>query len=185
MLYLSDAHALVMNTSTSFHLKKATITDATVLADIGAATFYNTFRPHNSEEDMQLYINKTYLPAIVAQHLTNPNIHYYLCLENQQPVGYIKLIHNNTFDGLSGRTIELEKIYVLHHYFGTNAGKLLMEQAITHSKTYDFNTLFLGVWKENERAVKFYEKNAFRVFAHRTFQLGQRLCEDYMMRLDL
>lgn len=174
-----------MNASTSFHLKKATIADATVLADIGAATFYHTFRPYNTEEDMQLYINNTYLPAKIAQHLTNPDIHYYLCLKNEQAVGYIKLIHHNSFEGLDGRTIELEKIYVLQQYFGTHAGKLLMEQAITHSKQQGFNILFLGVWKENERAVNFYKKNNFRVFAHRNFQLGQRLCEDYMMRLDL
>lgn len=174
-----------MNTTYSFYLKKAEVTDAVTLAQIGNTTFYDTFRPYNTEEDMQLYINKTYHPSVIMENLRNSSIHYYICLENQQTVGYIKLIHNNSYEHLVGRTIELEKIYVLKHYFGTEAGNLLMQQAINHCRIHHFETLFLGVWKENERAVRFYQKHGFTTFSTRFFKLGERLCEDYMMKLVL
>ena len=79
----------------------------------------------------------------------------------------------------------MEKIYVLGSYFGSGAGKVLMQQAIAHSQENGFDTLFLGVWQENERAVSFYKKVGFEVFETRQFQLGERLCDDYMMKLKL
>jgi ribosomal protein S18 acetylase RimI-like enzyme len=60
-----------------------------------------------------------------------------------------------------------------------------MQYAIDYSRTVHFETLFLGVWKENERAVNFYRKTGFEVFDTRLFQLGSRMCEDYMMKLDI
>ena len=60
-----------------------------------------------------------------------------------------------------------------------------MQQAIAHSQENGFDTLFLGVWQENERAVSFYKKVGFEVFETRQFQLGERLCDDYMMKLKL
>jgi ribosomal protein S18 acetylase RimI-like enzyme len=117
--------------------------------------------------------------------LDKPDITYYLCEEDVVPVGYIKLIANMPYVGLEGNCIELEKIYVQQNYFGKHAGQLLMDKAIEHAIQNNFHYLFLGVWKENSRAVKFYEKNGFTVFSERSFQLGERLCEDYMMCLQI
>lgn len=165
------------------NIRKCNTEDAAALSAIGGQTFYDTFRPHNTEEDMQAYIQKAYSHATIEQNLNKPDITYYLCEEDAAPVGYIKLITNMPYDGLEGRCIELEKIYVQQNYFGKQAGQLLMDKAIEHATLNNFECLFLGVWKENIRAVKFYEKNGFTVFGERSFQLGERLCEDYMMCL--
>ncbi len=166
-------------------IRKAGINDTEILVSLGSETFYDTFRPFNSEDDMQAYISKAYHPDVIKQNLQNPEIAYYLCEDGDVPVGYIKLIANNSYSGLEGKTIELEKIYVLKQYFGKDAGQLLMDKAIEHAIQKNFHYLFLGVWKENSRAVKFYEKNGFEIFSERSFQLGKRLCEDYMMRKKL
>jgi diamine N-acetyltransferase len=169
----------------NYLIRKATVNDAQALATIGATTFYDTFRPYNEEKDMLAYIKKSYQTNTVKGYLNNPHIHYYVCIANNIMIGYIKLIHHAAQAKLKGNTIELEKIYVLKEYFGTDAGKLLMQQAIEHSKQFNFNILFLGVWKENIRAVKFYEKNGFSIFDNRFFELGNRVCEDYMMKKEL
>ncbi len=167
------------------HVKQAGISEAGVLSSLGAKTFYDTFRPYNSEEDMQSYISKAYAIETITTNLSNPNIHYFIYKADGVSAGYIKLIEHATYPGLTGKTIELEKIYVLASHFGTEAGHLLMQTAIHHSQAGLFDTLFLGVWEENKRAVRFYEKNGFEVFATREFQLGSRLCHDFMMKLDL
>lgn len=167
------------------NIRKCNTEDAAALSAIGGQTFYDTFRPHNTEEDMQAYIEKAYSHSVIKQNLDKPDITYYLCEEDVVPVGYIKLIANMTYVGLEGNCIELEKIYVQQNYFGKHAGQLLMDKAIEHAIQNNFHYLFLGVWKENSRAVKFYEKNGFTVFSERSFQLGERLCEDYMMCLQI
>lgn len=174
-----------MGMTAGLAIKKATATDADVLAKLGADTFYHTFRPHNTEEDMQAYITKAYASEVILQNLTSHDIAYYLCYDGLAPVGYIKLLHHATYGVLQQHSIELEKIYILHTYFGTPTATLLMQQAIAHAKQAGFKTLFLGVWQENERAVAFYKKMGFEVFDTRQFKLGNRLCEDFMMKLEL
>jgi ribosomal protein S18 acetylase RimI-like enzyme len=174
-----------MSLNSDFSIESANIKHAEILSKIGGDTFYETFRPYNTESDIRSYIIKAYHIDIITQNLIKSNIAYYLCYDDEQVIGYIKLIHDATYKGLSGKCIELEKIYILGSYFGSGAGKLLMQQAIQHSKENGFEFLFLGVWQENERAINFYKKVGFEVFETRQFQLGESLCDDYMMKLKL
>ncbi len=163
-------------------VRYATVNDARLLAVLGAKTFYDTFHAENTEEDMQAYIQKAYSEDTIGQLLTDNNIQYAIAFEGDEPIGYTKLLLNATHEKLSGRNIELEKIYVLQSKIGTGAGRLLMEEAIRYSAEHQYDNLFLGVWQENKRAVDFYHKAQFEIFATRSFQLGSRLCEDYIMK---
>jgi ribosomal protein S18 acetylase RimI-like enzyme len=162
-------------------IRPAHAADAQVLAVLGATTFYETFRPFNTEEDMNAYISKAYNEVVVLANLQNPQIKYAIAFDGDTAIGYIKLLLDATHPKLIGKTIELEKIYVLQSYLGTGAGKELMHYALNLARNENALHLFLGVWNENERAVAFYRKAGFEVFDNRSFQLGSRLCEDYMM----
>ncbi len=174
-----------MSLISDFSIVSANKKHAEILSKIGGDTFYETFRPYNTESDILQYIKKAYAIDVIEHNLINPNIAYYLCYDDEQVIGYIKLIHDATYKGLSEKCIELEKIYILGSYFGSGAGKLLMQKAIQHSRENGFESLFLGVWQENERAINFYKKVGFEVFETRQFQLGESLCDDYMMKLKL
>jgi ribosomal protein S18 acetylase RimI-like enzyme len=167
-------------------IRKAKQNDAKVLAELGAKTFYDTFRPHNTEEDMQTYIKKSYSIEIISENLSNTNIQYFIAFDDEVPIGYIKLIKNKIFEKLdTKKNIELEKIYVLNSYHDKKIGKELMLAAIQFSMEENFETLFLGVWQENKRAINFYKKFEFETFATRAFKLGNEICDDFMMKLSL
>lgn len=168
-------------THNNITIRKATLNDAAVLAKIGADTFYHTFRPYNTEEDMQAYLAKSYNQELITSNLANPAIHYFICEDHGACVGYIKLVEGTHYDGIGDHAIELEKIYVLHTYFGTTAGKLLMDKAISYSREQGFKNLFLGVWQENKRAVAFYNKTGFTTVTTRQFKLGETICDDFIM----
>jgi ribosomal protein S18 acetylase RimI-like enzyme len=167
-------------------IKQANEYDALVLCQLAGETFYETFRPYNTEEDIQTYIKKAYDKQVISAQLANTEKYYFaIAYVNEQPVGYIKLILNQTHPKLLSKVAELEKIYVLKLHWDTKTGAALMQHAIDVCKQQGFETLFLGVWQENERAVNFYRKFGFEVFDTRQFQLGNRLCEDYMMKLPM
>ncbi len=171
--------------SVAYTIRPAVEDDAQVLSDLGGTTFYHTFRPYNTEEDITQYIAKAYASRVILDNLRNKSIAYYIAFHQGKPVGYIKLIHDAVYGSVTKGAIELEKIYILSDYFGSGLAQQLMNQAIAHSQTEGFSTLFLGVWQENERAVGFYKKNGFEVFDTRQFQLGNRLCDDFMMKRSL
>jgi diamine N-acetyltransferase len=167
-------------------IRPANINDAIILAELGAKTFYETFREFHTEEDMLQYIQKAYSVDLISENLLNETIHYFIAYDEEKSIGYLKLIKNVTHEKLiSQKNIELEKIYVLKDYLDKKVGKELMLQAISFSKQNNFETLFLGVWQENHRAVNFYKKFGFETFTIRTFQLGETLCDDFLMKTDL
>lgn len=166
-------------------IKTANNLDVQILAQLAAETFYETFRPYNTEEDIQAYIQKAYQIETFATQLNDNNYYFAVAFLNEMPIGYIKLIINAKHEALKGKTIELEKIYVLKKYWDTKCGAALMQHAIDYCKHQKADNLFLGVWEENHRAVGFYKKFGFTIFATRQFQLGKRMCDDYMMNLPL
>jgi len=167
-------------------IRPANTIDSEVLAELCAKTFYDTFRPFHSEEDMQQYIKKAYSVELISENLLNETIQYFIAFDEDKPIGYLKLLKDSTHEKLtSEKNIELEKIYVLKEYLDKKVGKELMLKAINFSKQNNFKTLFLGVWQENHRAVNFYKNFGFEIFTTRTFQLGETVCDDFLMKISL
>jgi ribosomal protein S18 acetylase RimI-like enzyme len=74
---------------------------------------------------------------------------------------------------------------VLKDQWGSGAGKMLMDHAIRFAREQGFTCMFLGVWQENKRALRFYEKAGFEIFSTRSFKLGSTLCDDFLLKVDL
>jgi ribosomal protein S18 acetylase RimI-like enzyme len=81
--------------------------------------------------------------------------------------------------------IEVERIYILNEFQGKKIGQLLFDKAIQISIQEKADYIWLGVWEENVRAIKFYLKNGFVEFDKHIFKLGNDEQTDIMMKLEL
>ena len=82
-------------------------------------------------------------------------------------------------------TLEIERIYVLEEFHGKKIGQILYEKAIELAKKNKVNYVWLGVWEQNPRAIRFYEKNGFMQFDKHIFKLGNDEQTDIMMKLEI
>ena len=135
---------------------------------------------------MHHYIHENLSLKKLEKELKNPNSEFYFAENNQQILGYLKLnfadaqtenTHNNAF--------EIERIYVLKEYFGLKIGQILFEKSLEIGRKRKQDYVWLGVWEENHRALKFYQKNGFEVFGEHIFVLGNDRQTDLMMKLNL
>ena len=85
---------------TSIVLKKASAGDLETLQQIGRETFYETFAKHNSEEEMQKYLAESFSSEKLLKELNTPDSQFFIAWEEENPVGYLKIITNRT----SGRS---------------------------------------------------------------------------------
>jgi ribosomal protein S18 acetylase RimI-like enzyme len=85
----------------------------------------------------------------------------------------------------STKTIEIERIYSTQEYIGKKAGKSLMEACLDVAREQDCETIWLGVWEHNPRAIAFYEKWGFEKFGSHPFLLGTDLQTDLLMKKNL
>jgi diamine N-acetyltransferase len=104
-------------------------------------------------------------------------------LIDHQVIGYLKLNYGQAQTELKdSKALEIERIYVLQTYQGKNVGQLLYTKAIEIAKQASVDYVWLGVWEENHRALRFYQKNGFVPFDKHVFKLGDDEQTDILMK---
>lgn len=101
-------------------------------------------------------------------------------------IGYLKVNFEQSQTELKDdKALEIERIYVLKEFHGKNVGQALYEKAIELAKEKKVKYVWLGVWEQNQRAIKFYQKNGFIPFDKHIFTLGDDKQTDILMKLIL
>lgn len=163
-----------------------TLNDVEKLQAISRITFSQTFMEHNTAEDMEAYLNKSFSISQLNSEIANANSEFYFALDGEIVVGYLKVnmgVAQTEKKDLAA--FEIERIYVDQAYLGKKIGQLLFEKAIELAKAKNKSYVWLGVWEENHRALAFYKKNGFVPFDKHIFKLGNDEQTDIMMKLEL
>lgn len=170
----------------SVEIKRVTLNDIDVLQKIGRQTFYETFSAVNTEENMTKYLDEGFSKEKMAAEVNNRNSEFYFAFFNNAVIGYLKLNFGASQTELKdAQALEIERIYVLQEFHGQKIGQLLYEKAIEVAKQAEADYVWLGVWEENQRAIRFYTKNGFEEFDKHIFRLGYDEQTDIMMKLQL
>lgn len=170
------------------HITIRKITDADVieLQRIGKQTFTETFESVNSEENMREYLSVGFAKEKLLIELNNQNSEFYFAEVNGKIIGYLKINMGSTQTEIKDeQALEIERIYVLKEYQGKQIGQMLYNKAIELARAMQLKYVWLGVWEENLRAIRFYEKNGFKTFDKHLFRLGSDEQTDIMMKLEL
>jgi GNAT superfamily N-acetyltransferase len=175
------------NPFSDFPIRRANVNDASLLMHMARATFENTFREHNTKENMELYLEKNYTLKQLTLEINDPGAIFLIAFDGDIEIGYAKLRQNETVPGgiESKKTIEIERLYVIKEYIGKHVGSSLMQASIDLAKKQSYNTLWLGVWEHNHKAIAFYEKWGFEKFSHHPFILGHDVQTDILMKKKL
>ncbi len=171
-------------TRVSIHL--AILSDAPTLALLGETTFHETFAHQNTESDMKKYVFENFSKEQVIKELEDANNKFFLARWHEQPIGYMKLrLGEHPDQPKNTKSVELERIYVLKDFLNNKAGAALLGHAINLSRNMGYQTLWLGVWEHNERAINFYVRWGFTTYGSHIFVLGTDPQIDILMKKDL
>lgn len=165
---------------------KANLSELEIIREVSIQTFSETFTAVNSAENMKNYIRDNFNPNKIASEINNPNSAFYIAQLEKETVGYLKI----NFDGAQTEkqkenTLEIHRIYVLKEFHGKKIGQLLLNEAVKIANNNKIDSIWLGVWEKNEKALLFYKKNGFVVFDQHIFVLGDDVQTDLLMELKL
>ena len=164
-------------------IRKINIDDLETLRNLSIQTFRETFDEVNTEEDMQKYLDENLSLERLKSELENPNSEFYFLENNNEILGYLKLNFKDAqTEKVEENHFEIERIYVLKAYLGQKLGQILFDEAIEIGKEKNLDYVWLGVWEENHRALKFYNKNGFEIFGKHDFVLGEDVQTDLLMK---
>ncbi|WP_339835308.1 GNAT family N-acetyltransferase [uncultured Maribacter sp.] len=166
--------------------KPCSFNDLSQLMLISRKTFVEAFENDNDPLDFKNYIDRAFSNDTLAIELQNTESHFYFVYHEQTLVAYFKLNEGNAqTDGKLVDSIELERIYVIASYQGKRLGEEILNQIKHIALQRKKNSLWLGVWEHNQRAIKFYQRNAFKKFGTHPYFIGNDEQTDWLMRFDL
>lgn len=167
-------------------IKKINIDDLETLRNLSIQTFKETFEEVNTEEDMQKYLDENLSIEKLKTELENVNSEFYFAENNGEILGYLKLNFKDAqTEKLEENHFEIERIYVLKTFLGQKIGQILFDKAIEIGREKNLEYVWLGVWEENKRAIRFYEKNGFEIFGKHDFTLGEDVQTDLLMKMKI
>ena len=170
----------------SLDIRYATPDDAKMLSELGAKTFYDTFAKDNTPEDMALHLKKSFSTEIQFSELSAPDTIYLIAELDQEPIGFAQLVLDSTDPSLKGtKLLEIRRIYAVKEYLGRGVGKELMSACIREAKQRGCDSIWLGVWEKNPRAIAFYKKWGFEEVGTHVFSVGNDPQRDFIMELAL
>ena len=170
----------------SLDIRIAVARDAARVATLARDTFIATFADSNTPEDMAHYIEQAFAVETIQSELADAAATFIWAEENGIAAGYAKLYRGNADECVTGpRAVELERIYADPELIGAGVGKTLLHTCIKLAQGEGFETLWLGVWERNERAIEFYHRQGFIDVGEHPFTLGTEEQTDRIMQLDL
>lgn len=154
------------------------------LLKVAKTSFIEAFSAQNSKQAMQSYLEDNLTKNKFDQQLLNTNSEFFFAKIDSDYAGYLKLNKNEaqTEKGFEN-SLEIERIYVLQRFQGYRVGKALLAKSIESAKEQNLNKIWLGVWQQNHKAIRFYEKNAFTMIGQHEFKFGDELQIDVIMQL--
>jgi ribosomal protein S18 acetylase RimI-like enzyme len=184
-----DAHTAAM----PILVRPATVADAPRLSQLGATTFRETFAAENTPEDMAHYLAESFTPERQAAEITDPAGAVLLAerrgtrgdaddAEDAELVGYAHLVSGPAPAAVQGPApLELKRLYVARAWHGRGVAQALMDAALDVARTRGAQTVWLGVWERNPRAVAFYAKYGFARVGEHSFVLGADRQTDWVL----
>lgn len=153
------------------------------LREIGRTTFLETFGERNTGENMMQYLEQGFAREKLKAELENKHSLFYGVIKDGKLVAYLKLNFGPAQTELKDAdSLEIERIYVLQAFHGTGLGQLLFDKAIEVALAHKLAYVWLGVWEENMRAIRFYRKNGCFTFGQHIFRVGAEEQTDLMMK---
>jgi ribosomal protein S18 acetylase RimI-like enzyme len=153
-------------------LVRLTEADAALLADLGRVSLVESHGHSAPIDTVQEYVDRSFSKEACQTELANQRNIFYAVTYSGKPAGYSKIILNVPHpDAALQPVTKLERLYLLKEFYGLKLGHHLLQQALDLSKGAGEKGMWLNVWKKNDRAIRFYQKQGFRTVGESEFAL--------------
>ncbi len=172
----------MVGTAMEITIRRTKIEDAASLAALSKKTFFDTFTGTCTPKDMDDFLENYFNEVQVIKELRNEKDFYFFAEVDGVPLGYIRFMEDySNFDVMKKwKALELKRIYVLQEFQGRGIANKLLDVVQKFCVDQKYEVLWLGVWENNARAKRFYEKNGFinSGYTH-SFPIGNTPQTDY------
>jgi ribosomal protein S18 acetylase RimI-like enzyme len=165
-------------------LRRATPNDAPALAELGAATFAETFGHLYPAEDLRAFLVRSHSVDAWTRTLADSQRAVWVAAPvDPTPIGFIaagacKLPIENR-ELTAG---EIQQLYVLARYHNLRLGSRLMDLGLEWLEAQGRTPVYIGVWSKNLDAQRFYARYGFSKVGEYGFPVGTTVDREFILK---
>lgn len=165
-------------------IRPASVKDAGRIAELGAHVFTITFGHSVEPHELEAFLEESYTPSAITKDINDHDKDVIVATDaNNDILGFAYLTRGTTEPCVQHveKTVELQRIYVHPLAHGKGVGRALERATETMAREQGFKNIWLGVWEENPRAIKAYEKWGYTQVGDHDFVIGTVVQTDNIM----
>lgn len=169
-------------------IRAAQAEDVVAIARLGAHVFSTTFGHSVPAHELQAYLDESYSIEAVTCDVEDPAKDMFVATKpGIGVIGFALLTRGSSEPCIAHleNYVELQRIYVHPEHHGGGVGKLLAHAVEKTARDQGFTYMWLGVWEENHKARKVYERLGYRMVGDHDFVIGEVVQTDNIMLKEL
>jgi ribosomal protein S18 acetylase RimI-like enzyme len=164
-------------------IRRALVGDAAALAEIGAATFTETFGHLYPADDLQSFLAASHSVHTWARTLVDGQRAVWLAVAEETLIGFIgvgpcKLPIANRESNAG----EVQQLYVLQRFHNRRLGSELMSIGLEWLEAHGRTPIYVGVWSQNLGAQRFYGRYGFAKVGEYGFPVGKTVDREFILK---
>lgn len=167
-----------------FSVRPALPSDTDDIAELGAHVFTVTFAHSVQPHELEAFLEESYTTTAITNDLNDESKDVIVAVDaDDQLLGFAYLTRGSSepcVDEVQDK-VELQRIYVHPSAHGQGIGRLLASRIEQMALDQGFKNIWLGVWEENENALKAYEKWGYHKVGDHDFVIGKVVQTDHIM----
>ena len=167
-------------------IRKATIEDVDILSSLSKEAFLPAHGHSAPKKDISSYIQANFSVDNFKKEIKNSAFEYYLIYHTSNIAGFSKVIFNYPTHHIAHvKVTKMERLYLLKEFYGLEIGLKLMDFNTKLAQKKEQSGIWLEVWIENFRAIKFYKKVGFEIVGKANFTVSKTHSNpNYIMYLE-
>jgi ribosomal protein S18 acetylase RimI-like enzyme len=159
---------------TKIEIRQAAAGDVRLLSVLASTTFYEAYFEQDDPHNLSDYISESFNIKNLSNELTGQELTFFIAFISGAAVGYAKLDAASRDPSIiTRRTIELKRLYTLERIWGKGVGEALLRHCEQFAIETGCESIWLGVWQQNERGQRFYRKQGFEKRGTLEFPYGE------------
>lgn len=158
--------------------------DAEALDQLYDTVFCETFAHLYRPEDLAEFLGSYGIEDWRAE-LADPTYAFRIAEVDAEVAGYAKLTPMKHKVDSQAPALFLDQLYVFKKHHGAGIAQALMDWTLEEARRRSAEDLYLGVFTENHRALRFYDRYGFEAVGRYHFMVGSHADEDILMRRPL
>ena len=157
--------------------------DAARVATFAADKFIEAYRDQSPIDMLVGYAQDNFTEQKVRAEIDADETSFLLAHDQDELAAYALLRYNSFPDCeiAASAPAHLQRIYVDPRWQGTGVARELIGRCTAGARVAGCDLVWLSVWDQNPRAIRFYLKSGFQIIGEQPFLIGDEVQRDFVM----